>query len=137
MPYLLPTSVAEGVEHVPVHTVECFFPGEVTSAGAARRLVRDHLGRDELADDCALIVTELVTNAVLHGGTAVRLTLTAHERRVYAEIADDGAGRPRASVADLDATGGRGLLIVGTLARDWGVVADPDGGKVVWFVLEG
>ena len=59
----------------------------------------------------------------------------AHSIRSLA--ADDGAGRPRASVADLDATGGRGLLIVGTLARDWGVIADPDGGKVVWFVLEG
>jgi anti-sigma regulatory factor (Ser/Thr protein kinase) len=99
-------------------------------------MVREHLDPHELADDCALIVSELVTNAVVHGGSAVRLTLTAHTRTIYAEIADDGEGRLRVSDGDVDATGGRGLLIVGTLAREWGVITVAGGGKIVWFLLE-
>jgi anti-sigma regulatory factor (Ser/Thr protein kinase) len=135
VPYLLPTFLAEGVEHLPMRTVESMFPGVVTSARAARSLVRDTVPAEEFADDCALIVSELVTNAVLHGGTSVRLRLTASTGWVYVEIADDGAGHPRPTDGDLDATDGRGLLIVNSLASDWGVTLNPGGGKTVWFIL--
>ncbi|GAA5042967.1 anti-sigma regulatory factor (Ser/Thr protein kinase) [Thermocatellispora tengchongensis] len=157
MPHPQPTAVLQGVEHLPARTaappypsgptlvsalpgdftVVSMLPGEVTSAAKARRIVRDHLRVcGDLADDCALIVSELVTNAVLHGGGAVRMRLTAREGWVYAEVGDDGAGLPRRGAGDLDATDGRGLLIVAGLAREWGVVRGPDlRGKTVWFVL--
>ncbi|GLW05913.1 ATP-binding protein [Microtetraspora sp. NBRC 13810] len=135
MPYPTATSVIEGVD-VPRRTYESILPGEVTSVRAARGMVLRHLAaHGDMADDCALIVSELVTNAVLHGGTAVRVRLILAGRGVYAEIADDGEGLPAETDGDLDATGGRGLLIVGRLAGDWGVVPAPGGGKVVWFVL--
>ena len=111
-------------------------PGDAASAGAARALVRRELRRwgvSELVDDCSLIVTELVTNAIRHGGSAPVLRLSTDGLWVYGEVFDEGDGMPHATDGGLDATGGRGLLIVGGLTDDWGVAAMPEGGKIVWF----
>jgi len=134
--YSQTTCLPRAMEHAPPRTVESTLPGDITSARTARRMVRDHLGSDNgLTDDCALMVSELVANAVIHGGSAVRLRLTVHRDCIYAEVADNGTGMPRETCADLDATSGRGLLIVGSLAQDWGVIPRPGGGKLVWFVM--
>ncbi|WP_248958310.1 ATP-binding protein [Sphaerisporangium perillae] len=122
---------------LPLRTAEWILSAEAESVGAARVLVCQELrqwGAGELADDCSLIVSELVTNAVQHGGTAFSLRLGSDGSWVYGEVFDAGDGLPRTGSGDLDATGGRGLLIVGTLADDWGVVQADGGGKVVWFV---
>lgn len=127
--------LAEGVRRVPPRTVESVFPGDMTSPRAARWMVREHLS-DGLADDCALMVSELVTNAVVHGGSAVRLRLTIHPGWIYVEVADDGCGVPQVTDGDPEATSGRGLIIVDSLAREWGVLSQPGGGKIVWFILQ-
>lgn len=127
--------LAEGVGHVPPRIVESVFPGDMTSPRAARCMVREHLG-DGVADDCALMVSELVTNAVVHGGSStVRLRLAIHPGWIYVEVADDGCGMPQVTDGDPEAVNGRGLIIIDSLAREWGVLPQPGGGKIVWFIL--
>ncbi|MEV7966432.1 ATP-binding protein [Sphaerisporangium sp. NPDC088356] len=122
---------------LPLRTAEWILSADARSVHAARVLVCQELrrwGTGGLADDCSLIVSELVTNAIRHGGTAFSLRLGSDGSRVYGEVFDAGDGLPRQAPGSLDATDGRGLLIVGTLADDWGVVEADGGGKTVWFV---
>ncbi|WP_214416100.1 ATP-binding protein [Sphaerisporangium fuscum] len=112
-------------------------PADLESVKTARSLVRQELclwGTATLADDCSLIVSELVTNAIRHGGTAFSLRLGSDGGWVYGEVFDAGDGLPCETSGDLGATDGRGLLIVAALADDWGVLPAEDGGKTVWFV---
>ncbi|MFF7360166.1 ATP-binding protein [Streptomyces sp. NPDC008125] len=90
----------------------------------AARLVAEW-GHDRLADDVALMVSELTTNAVLHGGVKgrlfrVRLLLTATTLRI--EVSDARAERlpDTRKPVDTDCFG-RGLLIVANLADKWGI----------------
>ncbi len=81
-----------------------------------------------------LLVSELVTNAVVHARSDVTvvLSLTVHALRI--EVSDDDPTCPQARDAHDSATGGRGLRIVDTVASRWGVLRH-DGGKTVWFEL--
>lgn len=121
----------------PRRTAECLLPAVGSSVRGARALVRRELERwgiDELADDCSVIVSELVTNVIRHAGTAFALRLCSNGRWVYGEIFDTGDGMPCRRDAGADATDGRGLMIVASLADDWGVVQSPRG-KIVWFIV--
>lgn len=82
-------------------------------------------------------MTELVTNAVLHAGTDVRVALRRDEDTLRVEVADGSAAAPaRRRYAD-DAQTGRGLLLLDALATSWGVDPLPAGeGKVVWFEVD-
>ncbi|MEU4411166.1 ATP-binding protein [Streptosporangium sp. NPDC023963] len=117
---------------------ECLLPAVPTSVRDARSLVRRELslwGADDLIDDCMLIVSELVTNAVRYGGAACALRIRGGRSLVRGELFDPGEGAIRVCARDMNATGGRGLQIVDSLADDWGVAHPPSGGKIVWFVL--
>ncbi len=82
-------------------------------------------------EDIVLVVSELVTNAILHGGAAEQLRLRRTARRVVIEVFDHGARMPHPRAADLRAESGRGLHLVARLADRWG--ARPvRGGKAVW-----
>ena len=114
------------------------FQQDAQSARAARRFVSQVLtGWDDdegdLTDTVTLLVSELVTNAVLHAGSdvevSVRLTPTA--ARIEVTDASAEAITPRDAADDEDS--GRGLALVGSLARRWGVRPVPGGGKTVWF----
>ncbi|GAT67401.1 ATP-binding protein [Planomonospora sp. ID91781] len=123
-----------------VHTFEGLLAAAPASVREARSLVRRELpgwGAEDLVDDCVLIVSELVTNAVRHGGAACALRLGGDGAHVYGELFDPGTGAPRMREADMEATGGRGLQIVDALAAEWGVSWPESGGKIVWFVLGG
>ena len=105
------------------------------SASRARAFVRDRLvehGLSQLNDDVALVVSELVTNAMLHAHTPFKVSLHGFERTLLLEV-EDGCptGPVRVTAQALD-NGGRGLTIVDLLSRDWGVDAHSDGGKSVW-----
>jgi hypothetical protein len=131
-------SSAASVDAAPEYAAECLLPAAPTSVREARSLVRRELslwGADDLIDDCVLIISELVTNAVRHGGAACALRICGGESFVYGELFDPGVGAPRVCERDMDATGGRGLQIVDSLADDWGVTRPSTGGKIVWFVL--
>lgn len=130
--------VIGGTYPAPLHTYDCPLPAEAASARTARLAVRRELhawGASELVEDCSLIVTELVTNAVRHGDGRIHLRLGTNGRWVYGEVYDDGDRLPHVRTTEPDATGGRGMLIVESLADEWGVAQLPDGGKLVWFLL--
>lgn len=82
-------------------------------------------------EDIILVVSELVTNAILHGEAAKQLRLRRTPLRVVVEVFDNGRRMPHPRLADLEAESGRGLHLVSRLADRWG--ARPvHGGKVVW-----
>ena len=92
----------------------------------------------DLRSDAELLVSELVTNAVLHGRSGVTLTVAVADGVLEVGVMDRSRilPSPRASAADAPwrAEGGRGLRMVDRLADEWGVAALPDG-KQVWFRL--
>jgi two-component sensor histidine kinase len=93
---------------------------------------------EETAEVVALLFTELVTNAIVHGGTGddarIDVDLTISPEGVRGAVTDEGAGfEPEAGLAPRD-EGGFGLFIVQRLVRHWGV--DRPGGRTrVWFDL--
>ncbi|MCW2616082.1 MAG: hypothetical protein JWN08_3076 [Frankiales bacterium] len=111
--------------------------GHLSEVARARHLtvrVAQRLGVD--ADDAALLVTELASNALRHGGPGVDLWVRPAEGGgLRVEMVDGHASSlPRVQDPDADAEGGRGLLIVSALARSWGTDRLA-AGKCVWFEL--
>ncbi len=88
-------------------------------------------------EDLLLVVSELVTNAVVHGAEPIRVTMVRAPERVRVEVTDGAAassphGNPRPPT---DAETGRGLSVVTRLAVAWGWRASPGRGKTVWAEL--
>jgi anti-sigma regulatory factor (Ser/Thr protein kinase) len=115
-----------------------WLPAHPASAGEARRLVRAfvrHAGQVERLDSAELLVSEVVTNALLYTAQDVRLFLSADEQGLRVEVYDHSPHLPAVSAGrDRDASTGRGLALLELCADAWG--ADPrPGGKVVWFRL--
>lgn len=92
-------------------------------------------GCEALVDATALVVSELVTNAVLHARTPLEVTLRQDGDGVRVAVRDLADGQPaRRESASLASTG-RGLMLLEALARSWGVDRHPGGGKTVWALL--
>jgi anti-sigma regulatory factor (Ser/Thr protein kinase) len=130
-------------------------PAEPAAVHTARRFTAaplDKWGVGPLIDDCALVVSELTTNAIraleeacredaraTAGGPSpviwLQLRLTA--RRLLCEVWDPLDQPPAPAQADLLAESGRGLLLVATLADAWAFYPSPVGGKAViaWWEL--
>ena len=100
----------------------------------------------EVIDDAELLVSELVTNAVrfsgshagrenLEGLQRISLVLRLVAGDVIIEVSDPNPQPPVAAEADGDAEGGRGLMLVQALSKDWGYYLPHSGGKVVYCVL--
>ena len=90
-----------------------------------------------LVETAALLVSEVVTNAMQHAGSSPRITAAVADGALEVGVTDrEPSGSPRKrSADDPRAAGGRGLAIVDALAADWGTTYLPDG-KQVWFRLE-
>lgn len=113
-------------------------PAEATSAGRARRLVTRAIiasGHEELVDLATLLVSEVVTNSVLHAGTEMRLSCRFSGAGLRVEVFDRSSLVPSVRHYDAEATTGRGLGLVSALATSWGVDCDHDG-KTLWFELD-
>jgi anti-sigma regulatory factor (Ser/Thr protein kinase) len=111
-------------------------PGSVAEARSrVLEAVGPELGDDGRAETLRLLVSELVTNAVRHGGGDAPVEVHAvWNSEVRVEVVDRGGGfTPGPRDGPLDEPGGFGLLLVGRLADRWGVEAD--GETRVWFVL--
>lgn len=119
---------------------EVVLPCTPEAAGRARHLVADACAAadlpTDLCDSAQLATSELVTNAIVHGRSEVRLGLLvdAPRRAIRIEVGDDNSRHPRVQPADDGALDGRGLFIVDLLATRWGV-RDSETGKVVWLEL--
>jgi PAS domain S-box-containing protein len=113
------------------------FAPEAKSVSRARAFTRRTLegwGAGELVDSASLIVSELVTNAVVHTGTPTRLALWLQGHELCVEVEDRHPGRAlpiTAQVAPETAEHGRGLLITTSLSSTWGVEYTPTS-KRVW-----
>jgi hypothetical protein len=92
---------------------------------------------DSVSDDAALVMSELVTNAVLHAGTPVQVVVRRMGQGMRVEVGDGSsrlpvvaAERPEDLLSTRSMTG-RGLAVVAATVDRWG--ADPDGsGKLIW-----
>jgi anti-sigma regulatory factor (Ser/Thr protein kinase) len=110
-------------------------PAERSSPGRARRFVTDTL--DDVATDverAALLVSELVTNAVLHAGTELEVAVDVRPLLVQVSVRDGSCAPPAVRRYDRYAPTGRGLHLLETLADRWGVDVE-DAQKRVWFEL--
>ena len=114
-------------------------PADPTSARRARRFIGEFCAAAQLpADVCqtaALLVSELVTNAVVHGRTSATIEVHRPAETLRVAVVDNNPELPPiGNMPDLTAESGRGLLIVSMLAHRWGVERLGDG-KAVWFEL--
>lgn len=118
---------------------EVVLGAESDAVPRARRLARDALvgvGPDRRAD-AELVVSELVTNAALHGRPPITVRLAADADVVRVEVGDLGRDLPIRLQQHAATMTGRGLALVAALASRWGVEPGPEGGKVVWAELGG
>jgi hypothetical protein len=104
----------------------------------ARRYVRERLLQCDATSvemSAELGVSELATNAVLHGRTPFTVAVLRNGGRVRIEVTDGSPLPPQVRRLSTFASTGRGLRLVASVSADWGIVARPagDGGKTVWF----
>lgn len=110
-------------------------PPEPRSAAKARSFARDYVaasGSSADPDVVELLVSELVTNAVLHARTSVIVNISTARGGIRVEVADEAVGSVAQRHYSPDATTGRGVGLVDVLASDWGVRSHAYG-KTVWF----
>jgi anti-sigma regulatory factor (Ser/Thr protein kinase) len=118
------------------------FPGRADQVARARRFAVEALGpRSAWRDEVSLLVSEAVTNALLHSssgrdhGTFTVVYMVSSER-IRVEVHDGGAAiLPRRRLHELDSITGRGLELFDELADRWGHRGD-ERGRVVWFELD-
>lgn len=128
-------------------------PDDAHAVEAARHRVRDAVGKiaPEIVDDCCLVTSELVTNAVLHAAAPMRIRVRRRAAGVRIEVIDALpdrvpviSGTGLADVIALDVSDptlddlldaetmtGRGLVVVGSVSDEWGVDVG-DATKTVW-----
>lgn len=136
-----PTAIAE--EHP--STVEKMWPPAPRSVGRARKFLAHHLaawGLPHLTDSAALVVSELVTNAVAHAhppyGCLIATRLERLDCGLRIEVHDANDTKPERREAPPDSESGRGLALVHALTDgQWGVSDREGPGKIVWALLPG
>ncbi|NED85104.1 ATP-binding protein [Streptomyces sp. SID11233] len=126
-------------------TYRLTLPNTASAAKLARDFVTSLLGvsrHHDLVDDARVCVTEVVTNAHRHTPTPlIRVHVAVNHQRVTVAVSDDGPVAPqllRALRAGPEREGGRGLMLVESLALAWGANTAGEqhpGRKVVWFTL--
>ncbi|MFC8829738.1 ATP-binding protein [Streptomyces sp. NPDC057137] len=119
-------------------------PRHPRSVGRARKALRGLMSPPgglpgELGDTAALLLSELVTNALRHGsppGREIVVTVRRADGLLRMEVEDAGDSLPRPRTPDPIDECGRGLALVAALADDWGVAPRQGPGKRVWVTLK-
>lgn len=109
-----------------------------TSTREARDRLTAFLGswaNQAARDNATLLLSEVITNAVLHArGDTILITLTLSRGRLVARVLDESASLPvRRSAGE---SGGWGLGLIDQLSSRWGVDQHPGDGKTVWFEID-
>jgi anti-sigma regulatory factor (Ser/Thr protein kinase) len=91
----------------------------------------DQFVRGARRADLELLVSEIVSNAVLHGSGDITLVVRLDNGHVHVQVSDEGAELPHQQ-STTGAHGGFGLRLLDQLSVNWGVDAGADG-KTVWF----
>jgi anti-sigma regulatory factor (Ser/Thr protein kinase) len=130
-------------ETVPLNRpAETLAPGPRGALDARRWVVGvcEEIGRDDLVENAELAMSEVVTNAILHGRPPVTVRLRGTKAHPRVEVRDRSADPPALTAGDLMQefaddlpTFGRGLSIVASFSEAWGAERDGNG-KLVWFV---
>ena len=113
----------------------CRLAPEITSISAARRYAQSIIGSESVADFdvVALLITEVVTNAIVHARTPIVMTVQKTGGTIRVEVHDEDPTLPVVQRAEPYQPGGRGMAIVAGFADAWGAKAAPPNGKTVWF----
>ena len=114
-------------------------PPSPTAAHRAREFIADFCSAAKLppslCQDAALLVSELVTNAVIHAaGSVITLVVSCSRDQVRVDVHDTSGVLPEMADVPADAESGRGLHLVASLAHEWGYYRTP-AGKAVYFTL--
>ncbi|MYY08839.1 ATP-binding protein [Streptomyces sp. SID4919] len=126
------------------HPPALLLPKDAKSPRIARGYARSRVAEDapgasaDHLDTVALVVSELVTNAVRYGshpGAAVRVTVDADETRTHVAVTDHARRRPRRRRGAPEDTRGRGLFLLAAVTARWGVTVSPQG-KTVWAEVQ-
>jgi serine phosphatase RsbU (regulator of sigma subunit)/anti-sigma regulatory factor (Ser/Thr protein kinase) len=127
--------LAVGLDGIPAEDVAIWeLAAEPSMVPKMRAMVRERLrdwGLTGISDTVELLVSELVTNALVHGVGQISLRLI-RASTLLCEVRDDGKELPYLRSADDNAESGRGLQLVSFLAERWGN-RRTENGKVVWF----
>jgi anti-sigma regulatory factor (Ser/Thr protein kinase) len=127
-------------EHEAMRVIDMRLGPRPEAVPHARRALDDLVGMvsEDCLEDARLLVSELVTNSIRHGGLAagqdIELRADVRGSALHVEVRDPGRGfepQPRTAGAEQDA--GWGLFLVGRLAERWGVIND--GSTMVWFEI--
>ena len=118
-------------------SVTARFASDPFSVSEARQLVEAAVAgcRDGVAEDAALLTSELVSNAILHARTPFEVLVDRSNGHVRVTVADGSPEPPIVQRPAPDEVGGRGLVLVSSLSSRWGFEGRRDG-KSVWFELE-
>ena len=114
--------------------IDLRIPLDDRAPGVARHTLDGLSGwvADEDLERFQLAVSELVTNAIVHGRSRFTVTMTRKRAAVRIEVTDPCPRRPVLTVGDAQAMHGRGLQLVERLSSDWSSYIADDGRKVVW-----
>jgi PAS domain S-box-containing protein len=118
-------------------SLDVTLPPQPASVAEARQRVRDLLvahGRDDLLDAAVLLVSELVTNALLHAATDIGVSATLDGEGLHVGVSDGSRHLPSRREYGPTSGTGRGLLMLESMVDEWGVTQRRDG-KTVWFRL--
>lgn len=120
-----------------IETARQSFPADLKSVRVARKFVAGVLeswGFDD-QDSAALLVSELVTNAIVHAHSSVELAVHLRPLRVRVEVIDTAREHVRRRDAKDDEQSGRGMALIEALAAAWGIDSLL-AGKSVWFEMD-
>ena len=117
---------------------ERIFPNEARAATEARHFTLGLLGDIDpaVAEDAAVMVSELATNSIRHAATQFTVAVDRADGHIRVAVSDIGPGVPEVQSPEPQQPTGRGLRIIQALADDWGVIAHSGSGKTVWFVID-
>ena len=112
------------------------FTADSESVRHSRAFVIDTLvdAPSDIQASIAMMVSELATNAFIHGGSGFEVTIERTQEFIRVEVRDEGIGAPALQSPGPSEPHGRGLQIVMKLSSEWGISREPEqAGKTVWF----